>query len=109
MTNTPEQISANELQELENALSEGINHDKPIPLHFAGLIDDLIEHHNATKGMQDNYIKALELLKAADCPQCKDKQGAYYGNHGEVCQCQWCYEVSCLPFPTTPHKDKPNE
>ena len=33
----------------------------------------------------------LELLEIAACPQC-DGSGAFYDNHGEVCQCQWCDE-----------------
>ena len=41
----------------------------------------------------EKLSKALALLVAADCPQCKDKSGAYYDNYGEVCQCQWCNEV----------------
>ena len=35
---------------------------------------------------------AYGLIKAAKCPCC-DGGGAYYGNMGEVCQCQWCYEA----------------
>jgi len=33
----------------------------------------------------------LSLLECAACPQC-DGSGAYYDSHGEVYQCQWCYE-----------------
>ena len=33
----------------------------------------------------------FELLEIAACPQC-DGSGAFYDNHGEVCQCQWCDE-----------------
>ena len=36
---------------------------------------------------------AYGLIKAAKCPCC-DGGGAYYGNMGEVCQCQWCYEAA---------------
>jgi len=39
--------------------------------------------------------EAKDLLNAANCPCC-DKSGAYYDGHGEVCQCQWCDEVSKL-------------
>lgn len=35
------------------------------------------------------------LLKAAKCPNC-DGSGAYYGPHGEPCQCQWCDEKAAL-------------
>ena len=42
-----------------------------------------------------NRIAELEdLLNAAACPNCGPaRTGAYYDNYGEVCQCQWCYEV----------------
>lgn len=40
--------------------------------------------------------EAKQLLTAANCPGCGDKSGAYYDNYGEVCQCQWCDEVSKL-------------
>lgn len=35
----------------------------------------------------------IGLCKAAGCPQCNG-DGAYYDNHGRVCQCQWCDEFS---------------
>jgi len=35
----------------------------------------------------------LELLKAANCPECGDKTGVYYDNNGEPTQCKWCFEV----------------
>lgn len=38
----------------------------------------------------------FNLIDAANCPQCGDKSGAYPGNNGEVCQCQWCDEVGKL-------------
>lgn len=60
-------------------------------------IKHLESHYNNSKSMQVKYNEALTLLNVADCPQCKDKSGAYYDNYGEVCQCQWCYEVSKLP------------
>lgn len=55
----------------------------------------LLEDHYNRRDKINREAKALllELLKVADCPQCKDKSGAYYDNNGEVCQCQWCYEV----------------
>ncbi len=39
--------------------------------------------------------EAKELLDLAVCPCC-DKSGAYYDGYGDVCQCQWCHEVSKL-------------
>jgi len=39
--------------------------------------------------------EAMVLLNAANCPCC-DGSGAYYDNMGDVCQCQWCYEVKEL-------------
>ena len=57
--------------------------------------------------IQHKHIKELEaLLKAAQCPCC-DGSGAYYDNMGEVCQCQWCDEVSKL-FPEQ-HATKDND
>ena len=44
--------------------------------------------------LEDGMHYALSLLDIADCPQCVDKSEAYYDNNGEVCQCQWCYEVA---------------
>ncbi len=44
----------------------------------------------------DKIKKALELLDAADCPECKDKSGIYYDDYGAEVQCQWCDEVSKL-------------
>jgi hypothetical protein len=41
--------------------------------------------------MSDVISKAIELLQVASCPCC-DGSGAYYDNHGGVCQCQFCYE-----------------
>ncbi|HYD35928.1 MAG TPA: hypothetical protein VD999_07760 [Vitreimonas sp.] len=45
---------------------------------------------------RDELNNALGLLKAAQCPCCEDKAGAYYDNMGNVHQCQWCYEVGEL-------------
>jgi len=45
--------------------------------------------------LYNDLEKAKELLNAAECPCC-DKSGAYYDAQGEVCQCQWCDEVSEL-------------
>ena len=45
--------------------------------------------------LYNDLEKAKELLNAAECPCC-DKSGAYYDAQGEVCQCQWCDEVSKL-------------
>jgi len=75
-------------------------------------LDAFIEYATATRkfadvGFYEEVKKALlqqteqlneakTLLDVANCPQCGDKSGAYYDNDGEVCQCQWCYEVSKL-------------
>lgn len=67
-----------------------------------GFIDSISE---ATISRLDAQYKALEaenkrlraLLGAAVCPNC-DKSGAYYDGQGEVCQCQWCYEVNLNPY-----------
>lgn len=45
---------------------------------------------------RDAAKQAKPLLEAAQCPQCGDKSGAYYDGNGQVCQCQWCYEVDML-------------
>ena len=50
---------------------------------------DALEHY--LSGMAIVPVDALKLLEIAKCPQC-DNGGAYYDNHGGVCQCQWCYE-----------------
>ena len=46
--------------------------------------------------LQAKIDRLNTLLDVADCPQCRDKSGAYYDNNGEVCQCQWCCEVAEL-------------
>jgi len=46
--------------------------------------------------LESELVLAKSLLDAANCPQCGDKSGAYYDNYGEMCQCQWCYEVNNL-------------
>lgn len=51
---------------------------------------------NKVKEQQNTIKELVELIKVADCPQCKDKSGAYYDNYGEVCQCQWCDETEKL-------------
>ena len=59
--------------------------------------------HKEEKALFFNEIDRLKaenanlkaLIKAADCPCC-DKSGAYYDGHGEVCQCEWCYEYSLV-------------
>ena len=55
--------------------------------------------------IQTDLELALQLLDAADCPQCVDKSGAYYDSHGEPNQCQWCYEVSTLKQTLQNEKD----
>jgi len=54
----------------------------------------------SSTGSEEEYANAtlvaaapelLSLLECAACPQC-DGSGAYYDSHGEVYQCQWCYE-----------------
>lgn len=51
--------------------------------------------HEEIERLKQANLKALELLDATVCPCC-DKTGAYYDKHGDVCQCQWCYEVDQL-------------
>jgi hypothetical protein len=46
--------------------------------------------------LRDALEMAVNLLGAADCPQCYDKAGAYYDQFGEPCQCQWCDEVETV-------------
>ncbi len=46
--------------------------------------------------LHEKVKKAIELLDAADCPECKTKDGAYYNDYGAEVQCQWCDEVSQL-------------
>ena len=41
--------------------------------------------------LRAHVAEVKDLLALAKCPCC-DGSGAYYDNHGEVCQCQWCYE-----------------
>ena len=42
----------------------------------------------------EQHIAELKsLLSVAKCPCCNG-DGAYYDGMGEVCQCQWCYEVN---------------
>ncbi len=45
--------------------------------------------------LHEKVKKAIELLDAADCPECKNKDGAYYID-GELVGCRWCDEVSEL-------------
>ena len=46
--------------------------------------------------LRAHVAEVKDLLALAKCPCC-DGSGAYYDNHGEVCQCQWCYEKN-KPF-----------
>ena len=48
------------------------------------------------KELEDKLISAETLLGVANCPECIDKSGANYDEHGEAVQCQWCYEVKAL-------------
>lgn len=40
--------------------------------------------------------KAIKLLEAAKCPECKDNSGVYVDDHGEPAQCRWCYDFEEL-------------
>ena len=43
--------------------------------------------------LEADKAELVGLCEAAGCPSCNG-DGAYYDNHGEVCQCQWCYELA---------------
>lgn len=58
-------------------------------------LTDLREILELRQEVERLKVEAIKLLDAAVCPCC-DKTGAYYGNHGELCQCQWCDEVKKL-------------
>lgn len=58
-------------------------------------LDDLREMLELRQEVERLKAEAIKLLDATICPCC-DKSGAYYDNHGEVCQCQWCDEVNKL-------------
>ena len=74
-----------EMTDLGKLLRSWTNSDNQACSDAADYIDNL-----------EAQLKELEaLLKAAQCPCC-DGSGAYYSNMGEVCQCQWCDEVSEL-------------
>lgn len=64
-------------------------------LEFADYVESIDKKR---KELEQFYLEAIKLLDAAICPCC-DKSGTYYDNNGEVCQCQWCDEVSRLPQP----------
>ena len=41
---------------------------------------------------EESKLEAVRgLLQMADCPQCNG-DGAFHDGHGQVHQCQWCYE-----------------
>lgn len=59
--------------------------------------------HEKIEELQSKLATAVDALDIAYgmvntekgyCPQCSDGSGAYYDNHGEVCQCQWCFEAN---------------
>jgi len=54
-----------------------------------GISDSIAE----IEQLQD-WIKVAGGIK---CPQCDDT-GGYYSGHGEVCQCQFCYECPDSKF-----------
>ena len=51
----------------------------------------LSEANRAITAMQATITELTTLLKVAECPQC-DGSGAYYGQMGDIHQCQWCDE-----------------
>ncbi len=57
---------------------------------------DIARHIAIISELEYDRSALLDLIDAADCPQCENKSGAYYDNYGEVYQCQWCYEVNKL-------------
>lgn len=83
-------LVADEIQKQEQAIKE--------LRHALGMVLD--HSDRAGNPWIAIYAKVIEklftLVDAANCPQCGDKSGAYYDNNGEVCQCQWCYEVGKL-------------
>lgn len=65
---------------------------------FTELFTTIEQQQELIEELEQFNLEAIKLLDVAICPCC-DKSGAYYDNNGEVCQCQWCYEVSRLPRP----------
>lgn len=65
-------------------------------IHDLSDLREILTLRQRVKELEQFYLEAIKLLDAAICPCC-DKSGAYYDNNGEVCQCQWCDEVSRLP------------
>ena len=69
-----------------------------------------------TKQLQSDLATASAALEKAYgmisvekgyCPQCGDGSGGYYDNHGEACQCQWCYEANLIKEVIAALEDKP--
>ncbi len=59
------------------------------------LFSDFKELEKDNKRLKAVIDTQRGLLIVAQCPAC-DKSGAYYDNDGNICQCQWCYEVNTL-------------
>ena len=53
----------------------------------------LQEYQEWVDSLEKRIAELEALIDVAICPNC-DKSGAYYDGYGEVCQCQWCYEVA---------------
>lgn len=53
----------------------------------------LCDSLNKIEQLEKDKAELVGLCEAAGCPSCNG-DGAYYDNHGEVCQCQWCYELA---------------
>src|SRR5690554_1047259 len=68
-------------------------------------LEEILTLRQRVQELEQLYSEAIKLLDAAVCPCC-DKSGAYYDNNGEVCQCQWCDEVSRLPQPPKENDDE---
>jgi len=53
-------------------------------------MERLVEHNAALEQQRGELVA---LLKIAGCPNC-DGSGAFYSNMGDVCQCQFCDELT---------------
>lgn len=72
--------------------------NKPRWLERRERLEEITTLRQRVQELEQFNLEAIKLLDAAICPCC-DKSGTYYDNNGEVCQCQWCDEVSRLPQP----------
>jgi hypothetical protein len=71
---------------------------------MAELKVELVKRDDRIETLEGVLSKAYRMVNTEKgyCPQCGDGSGAYYDNHGSVCQCQWCYEANQITHALKP-------